>query len=176
LNGVGILKFIDQNMSKALLIVLKNMRLFQPEFMSPQQQFSKIHHTAALTECFIVSINIQHKFSTVKISRIQLSGSHPIVFTVINKPLQFTRRMLLFINADFFHNTLEQAQLIITVNNLKIFHQSGIFPVCTQQTMRQPMESAHPHITQWSFQQVLNTKAHFSCRFIGESDRHNTIS
>ena len=62
LNGVGVLKLIDENLAKALPVVVQHLRRLQPQFVGAQQQLGKIHHAAALAGVFVGGVNTQHGF------------------------------------------------------------------------------------------------------------------
>ena len=60
LNGVGILKLINQDGLKPLLVVLQRLGRFQPQLMRTQEQLCKVNKPAAFTGFFIGGINTHH--------------------------------------------------------------------------------------------------------------------
>ena len=105
LNGVGVLKFIHQNVLKALLVVRQQLWPLQPEFMSAQQQLGKIDQPGALALLFIGLVN-RHLLAHERITFVlNMLRSLTLVFACIDKPLHLPRREPAFIQ---FH-CLEKA-------------------------------------------------------------------
>ena len=54
-----------------------------------------------------------------------------------------------------------------------MLRQTRFLPMLLQQTVRQTMEGAHPKSVTRHLQQVFQTGAHFTRRFIGKGHRHD---
>ncbi len=87
LNGVGVLKLIDQDILKPLLVVLENLRIFQPEFVGAKQNFTKVNHAPALAFGFICCVDLQHGLGVVIIKMFDISRTQAFVFLRVDIPL-----------------------------------------------------------------------------------------
>ena len=56
----------------------------------------------------------------------------PFVLLATDKPLGLLRWPLALINLVFPHHPLDQSQLVVAVQHLKVFGQPGVFPVRAQ--------------------------------------------
>ena len=66
------------------------------------------------------------------------------VFLAIDVPLYLLRRIAAVVDIVFFHQTLDQTHLIITVEYLKILRQFRFPPVLFQQAVCQTMKGTYP--------------------------------
>ncbi len=60
LNAVGVLEFVHQNKRKTALVMLQDVGLVQPQLVSAQQQFGKVHQATALAVLLVGTIDHQH--------------------------------------------------------------------------------------------------------------------
>ncbi|MNI66619.1 hypothetical protein D3C73_1221980 [compost metagenome] len=97
------------------------------------------------------------------------------VLLPIDEPLGLARGPALLIEAKLTDHPLDQALLIITVEDLEVLHQTGFLPVSAQQPMRQAVEGAHPHAGRVDAQQLLNALAHLGGGLVGEGHRQDRV-
>ncbi len=104
---------------------------------------------------------------------LHVRGTQPFIFLRIDEPLRLARRPAGLIQIQFPADALDQAQLIVTVENLEILRQASFFPVCLQQPVSEAMESAHPHAVGRQPQHFLEARAHLARRLVGKRYREN---
>ena len=172
LDGVGILKLIHQNMPEALLVVLQQLRLLQPQLVGAQQQFRKVHQPAPFTGRFIGGIDALHglQIEVAEAGRRQVGSAQALVLAAIDKALHLTRRPAAFIQLQPAANALDQPLLVVGIENLEIAGQTGVLPMGLQQTVRQTVKGPHPQALGADFQHLFNAGAHFPSRLVGEGN------
>ena len=87
----------------------QKIRVVQPEFMSAQQNFAKIHQSLLLAVIFINLIEIPQLATERVGGRNHMGGAAALVFLPIDEPLKLLWRKAAVINVVFFHQTLDQA-------------------------------------------------------------------
>src|SRR5690348_8732030 len=76
----------------------------------------------------------------------------PFILLAVDKPLGLPGWPMAFIHLVFPHHPLDQAQLVIAVEHLKVFRQAGVFPMRQQQAMGNPVFffSSRRRHTRWT--------------------------
>ena len=87
----------------------KQIRVVQPEFMSAQQNFAKIHQPLLLAVVLIYLIEIPQLATERVGGRNHMGGTATLVFLPIDEPLKLLWRKAAVINVVLFHQTLDQA-------------------------------------------------------------------
>ena len=106
-------------MLEAPAIVLKHYSVIAHQFMHTQQQFSKIHHAAALAGRLIVLIQ-PDQLSTIVVTLIlHVLRAQSGVLLCIDKPDDFFGHPASFIQILRFENFLDGALLIVCINDLE---------------------------------------------------------
>ena len=160
-------------MTEALLIMRQQIRVMQPQLVSPKQNFAEVDHAIFLTRLFIQLIQLLHG-TRQRVCR----GDHvrrpaALVFLGIDKPLDLLGRVAGIINIVVFHQTLDHTQLVVAVQNLEILRQSGFLPVLLEQAMCEAMKRADPHAVRRHVQQPFQTPFHFARCLVGKGHRHD---
>ena len=141
--------------------------------MGAQQQLGKVDQPGAIARLLIGLINAQpgllHRIAVA----LDMMWAQPFVFLAVDVPHRLTRRPLLLIQVHRFDQALQQAQLVLAVEDLEILRQTGVKMVRAQQAVRQTMEGADPHAALAGADQLLNTVTHFRCGLVGKGHRHN---
>ena len=96
-----------------------------------------------------------------------------LVFLGVDVPLCLTRRPATLVEIEFSTNALDEAQLIVGIQDLKILRQPGFTPVRLEQAVGEAMEGAHPHPLCADSEHLLDAGAHLAGSFIGERDGEN---
>lgn len=175
LNVVGILEFVDQDIGKALAVVLQNMRLIQPQFVRAQQQLGEIHQPRPIAGFLIGLIHLLPGLLNRVAVALNMVRSQAFVFLAVDVPHRLTRRPLLLIEVHRLNQALKQAQLVFAIEDLEVLRQVGIKVMGAQQPVRQAVESADPHTALGGAHQLTNTMAHLRRRFVGKGHRHNGV-
>ena len=129
MNGVGVLEFVYQDVPEAFLVVRQQARVVAPQVQGTQQQFGKIDHTGALARDLIGLVNIAHGGQEQIAAGLDMFGAQAFVFLAVDKPLCLTHRPALFIQPQFTDHTLDQALLVVAVEDLERLAQAGFLPV-----------------------------------------------
>ena len=145
LDRVGILEFVHQDMGKALLIVLQNVRAITPQLVRTKQQLGKVNRTGPLTRRLIGLVYPDHLLLKRISTMVQVLWPAALVFLCVDKPLGLAGWPLGFIQVELAYYALDQALLVIRIQYLESPGKIRLFPVRAQQSMREAVKSAHPH-------------------------------
>ena len=102
-----------------------------------------------------------------------MRAAQPLIFLCVDIPHGLFGGPARLIQAQVPAHSLNQAELIVTIQYLKILRQAGVLPVCLQQPMSEAMKGTNPHTVGWDLQHFLYTTAHFPGRFIGKGHCQN---
>jgi hypothetical protein len=97
------------------------------------------------------------------------------VFLPVDEPLRLTRRPALFVQAQLADHPLDQALLIVAVENLEGLGSARFLPVRPQQAVRQAVEGADPHAGRVDTHQLLDAMTHLGSGLVGEGHRQNGV-
>ena len=98
----------------------------------------------------------------------------PFVLLATDKPLGLLRWPLALINLVFPYHPLDQSQLVVAVQNLEVLRQPSIFPVRTQQSVRDTMKGAEPKAAGRNVHHLLDAVTHFLGGLVGEGHRQDS--
>jgi len=173
LDGVGILKLIHQDMGKALLIMVQDIQPVPQQLVGTQQQFGKIHRPGTVAGILVGLIDRYHPALVVIPAIIQMLRSTPLILLAVYKPLRLPGRPFCIIQVHLPDNPLEQAKLVIRIQDLEGLGQTCLLPMGSQQAMGQAMEGTDPHAPHRLVQQCLYAVPHLPRCLIGEGYRQN---
>ena len=97
----------------------------------------------------------------------------PFILVSVDKPLHLPWREMGFIEFQRPDGALDQAELIVRIQNLEGLRQTSLFPVGAQKPMGDAMKSADPHGPERHAKQVLDPLAHLARSLVGEGHRHD---
>ena len=160
-------------MPKAFLIVGENLGVVEPQFMGSQQNLAEIDHAAAVTGLFISPVNLQHSLGVAVVEVFDIGGPEAFVFLRVDIPLALFCRPFIFVDLQGAIDALDQPELVVAVENLKVLYQAGFPPVVSKQPVGKPVEGANPHAVKRLAEQRFDAAAHFSCRLVGECNRQD---
>ena len=101
--------------------MLQHLRTLEPQLVSAQQQFGKVHQAGAVAGDLIRPIHLQHGPGKQIPGRgIHMRAAQPLVFLCIDVPHGLLGRPAGLIQPQIPAHALDQAQLIITVQYLEI--------------------------------------------------------
>ncbi len=174
LNSVGVLKLIDENLLKPLLVMTQNFGVFEPKLMRTQKELGKIYEPCPVTGNLIIAINLLH-CSSKKIAwgSIHMGAAQAFILGAIDVPHGLLRRPASVIKLHLAAHPLDQTQLIVTIQYLKILRESCIAPVRLEQTMRQPVKGADPHPLGGDLQHILYAVTHFPGCLVSKCHRQD---
>ena len=100
-----------------------------------------------------------------------VASPKPLILLGVDVPLALLGRPPFFVNLEGSVNPLDQPQLVIRIEDMKIFRQTGFLPVAAQKTVGQAMKSPDPHAAERLPHELFDSAAHLPRRFVGESHR-----
>ena len=111
---IGVLKLVDQNVPKTLLIVGTNGNVVTQKLITTQHQLTKINHALALALRLVGLVNIDLA-ACVRVLRFNVFGAQAVLFATGNKPLQLLGREALVVHAQLLAQTLDCGELVLGV-------------------------------------------------------------
>ena len=96
---VGVLKLIDQNVTKSLLVVATNKFIALQQLIRAQKQFGKIHHAFALALLLVSRIQFHALFAEI-VPGLHRRCTLALIFAGVNEMLQLAGRKFLVVNIE----------------------------------------------------------------------------
>ncbi|MNM52321.1 hypothetical protein D3C81_633980 [compost metagenome] len=175
LHGVGILELVDQHMAEAPLVVFEQAGVVAPQVQGAQQQLGEVDDAGALAGCLVGFIDAAHGAQEQVTTGLDMLRAQAFVFLAVDEPLRLARRPALFIQAQLADHPLDQALLVVAVEDLEVLVQPRLLPVRAQQAVRQAVEGAYPHAGRVDAHQLLDTLAHLGSGLVGEGHRQDRV-
>ena len=101
--------------------------------------------------------------------------SQAFVFLRVDEPLDLLRHPAGVVDLEVLDQPLDQAQLVVRVDDLEILRQIGLAPVSPQHAMREAVKGADPEMLYGQIQQRLDTAAHLRGGLVRERYREQAI-
>ena len=163
-------------MAEALLVVVQQHRVLQPQLVRSQQQLGEIDQPRALAALLVGGVDLEHGGAEeVAGRRLDVLRAPALVLLRVDPPGHLARREAAFIQLQIGADALEQPHLVVLVEHLERLGQARFLPVQAQQPVRQAVESAHPHAAGAVAQQRFDPAAHFRRRLVGEGDGQDAV-
>ena len=176
LDGVGVLELVHQQVPEALLVVVQQHRVLEPQLVRAQQQFGEIHQARALAALLVGLVDLEHGGAEeVAAARLDVLRAPALVLLRVDPPGHLARREAAFVEFEVGADALEQAHLVVLVEHLEGLGQAGLLPVQAQQAVRQAVEGADPHAARAVAQQRLDAAAHLGGGLVGEGDGQDAV-
>ena len=175
LNGVAVLKLIDQDVLKALLVVVEQRGCLLQKFQGTQQQFGEIHQPKTLAGFLVMRIDPDEGLLVTVAIVLNLRRPSALFFLAVDEPLDLARRPVTFVEVKFFQGTPDDTVLIIRIQDLKSFGQPRELMMVSQDAVGQPVESADPHAAHRKAQKVLDPFAHLVGGLVGKGYRQHGV-
>lgn len=162
-------------MPETLLVVLQQAGMVAPQFQRTQQQLGEVHRPGARAGGFVGFIDVAQGGEEMIATGLDILRAQAFVLLPVDEPLRLAGRPALLVQAQLADHPLDQALLVIAVEDLEILRQPRLTPVRAQQPMGQAMEGPYPHALRADAQQLLNALAHFRRRLVGKGDRQDAV-
>ena len=146
LGTVGILIFVDHHIAEAVLIVGEHVAVGLQDHQHVEQQIAEIAgiHRAQAILILLVEFPATTVGELLPLARIDIGGSQAPVLPAIDQPGELARRPALLVEIGGGKQLLEQAKLIVGVENGEARRQPDQFGVAAQHPRGDRMESAEP--------------------------------
>ncbi len=175
LHGVGVLELVHQDMPEAPLVVLQQAWVIAPQIQGAQQQFGEVDQPGAGAGGLVGSVDAQLGGEEQVAGRLDMLRAQAFVLLPVDEPLRLAGRPALLVQAQLADHPLDQALLVVAVEDLEVFRQLGFLPVRAQQAMGQAVEGADPHALRALAEHLLDALAHLGRGLVGESDRQHAV-
>ena len=162
-------------MPEALAIMRQQRRVVAQQLQASEQQLAEVDQSAALAGELIALVEIDHLHHVGIAVGIDLMRTQPLFLAARDERLHLTRRIALVVDAVVLEQSLDQPELVIAVDDLKVLGQAGVLPVGTQQPMSDGVKGADPHMAQRQAQQSLEASTHLPGGLVGEGHRQHGV-
>ena len=169
---VGVLEFVDQDVTKTPLVMLANGRVVPQQLVAAQHQFAKIDHAFALALRFIQRVNLGF-LAAVLVANRHVLGALAVFLAGGNEPLQLLGREAVVVNIELLAQPLDGRELVLRIQDLERRRQIGQLVVRPQEAVAQAVKGANPHAAYIDRQHRRQAGQHFLGRFVGEGHRQN---
>ena len=144
-----------------------------PQVEGAQQEFGEVDDPGAHAGGLVGFIDAAHGRQEQIAAGLDMLRAQAFVFLAVDEPLRLTRRPTLLVEAQLADHPLDQALLVIAVEDLEGLGQARLLPVRPQQAVRQAVEGAYPHAGRADAHQLLNAVAHLGSGLVGEGHRQD---
>ena len=165
---VGILKLIDEDMPKALLVMPAQRFVALQQLVTAQQQLREIDHAFALALRLVGFVKFD-ALSRPVVPGFDGGRAQALLLLRIDEVAEFARRVFFVIDVERFQQALDGRLLVAGIKDLEQLRQAGIAMVGAQQPVAQTMEGADPHAFDIDRQHGGQPRQHFLGRLVGES-------
>ncbi|MNZ35787.1 hypothetical protein D3C78_531910 [compost metagenome] len=162
-------------MAEAPLVVLQQARAVAPEVEGAQQQFGEVDHPGARAGGLVGFVDLQHGAEEQVAAGLDVLRADALVLLPVDEPLGLARRPALLVEAELADHPLDQALLVVAVEDLEVLGKARFLPVGAQQAVRQAVEGADPHARRVDAQQLLDALAHLGGGLVGEGHRQDRV-
>ncbi len=98
-----------------------------------------------------------------------------LVFLRIDEPLDFLGHPAAVVDLEIFQQALDQAQLVVRIDDLEILRQLRFLPVSPQQAMSEAMKRADPQMVDGHAEQRLDAATHLGRCLVGKRDGQQAL-
>ena len=156
-------------------VMRQQLSVVAPQLVRAQQQLGKIDQPATRANFFVRLIKRDH-LAAIRIAIVvEVLRSQAFVFLAVNKILNVARHPATIVDLEVFEQALDQAQLIVRVDDLKILRQARFAPMPSQQPVCEAVKSAYPQVIDGRAEQALNATAHLSSGFVGKRNGEQAL-
>ncbi len=173
LRDIRVLILVDQNIFEALLILPKNIRVLAEQADTFQKKIAEVGGV----ECFETFLVRDVELLALAIGEAggfagrNLVGRQPAVFPAVQNHRKNARRPAFFVELFGFQYLLDEADLVVDVQNREIRLQADHFGVAAQDFHANRMERAHPrHALDHLADHLADAVLHLARRLVGEGD------
>ena len=164
---VGVLELVDQQVTKAPLVVRPQGFVVAQQLVAAQQQLGEIDDAFALA-LFVVGLpDLDHR-ARLTVADLDVLGAQAVVLRARDEPRHLLRREALLVEIHRLDDALHRRNRVLCIEDLERLRQRGRLPVHAQEAVRQPMEGADPHAAHVHRQHRADARQHFLGCLVGE--------
>ena len=173
LRHVGVLVLVHQHVLELLLVLGKHVRIFLEQAQALEQQVAEVDGVQHLQPRLIVGIELRALAVAIGGA---FAGRHLVrrqaaVLPAVNVSGELAGRPALLIDALGLDELLQQAQLIVGVENREVRLQANQLGVAAKHLHAYGVEGAEPgHALDHAADEAANALLHFARGLVGEGD------
>ena len=176
LDGVGILILVDHDVFEAALIVRQHVAVSLQDDEHVKQQVAEIARVQRFQSILILLV--EFAAAAVRIAfgfpGVDIGGGKPLVLPLIDQPRQAARRKALFVDVRCDDQLLEQAELIVGIEDGEVAVQPHQLGMATQHLRADRVEGAEPrHPLDDVAHHLAHAVPHLARGLVGEGDGQN---
>ena len=176
LGHVGVLVLVDQQVLEALVILGEDVVVGGEQGQAVEQQIAEIGGVEGLEPRLVGGVNLQQLAAgeIARVPRIYLVGGQPLVLPALDDGVQEPRRPALGIDILGLEDLLDQADLVVLIEDREIGFKPDQLGMTAQHTGGDGMKRAQDQAFGGAgADQRLDPPAHLAGRLVGEGDGEN---
>ena len=176
LRDIGVLIFVDQHISEAPLVFFQNLRVILEDGDGFQQQIAKIGGVQGLQSPLIETVEIAAAAvgEALSVAFRNAGGRKAAVLPAVDHGGERARGPALLVDVLGRHHLLDQAKLIVGIEDGKIGLQPDELGMAAQDARADGMKSAEPlHAFDRAADQGPDAFLHLARGFVSEGDGQN---
>src|SRR5205085_341693 len=175
LDGVGVLELIDQHVLEAPPVVRKERGVVAPQLEGAQQQLREVHDARARARGLVRGVEPDQLTARRIVLVLELPRAAAFVLVGIDVPLHLARHPARLVELRRPDDLLDEALLILGVEDLKALSEVRLAPVQPQQPVRNAVKGADPQSAARHTEQPLDATAHLPRRLVGEGHGQDAV-
>ena len=128
--------------------------------MATQEELGKIHQSPLKAKGLVGFVDLQKRFGEVVAPRFYMPCPTPLILLPIDEPGHLARGPALFVKIEAAEDPLDQALLVIRIENLKVFGKARFLPVGPQEAMGEAVKGADPKLARGNGNELLKPRPH----------------
>ena len=175
LDGVGVLELVHQHVAEAGAVVLDEPRCLAPQLVAPEQQLGEVHHAVALAGFLVGLVQLDHLPARRVAVVLEVLGAQALVLLRVDEPRHLARHPARLVEAEPADQALDEALLVLGVEDREALRQAGLAPVHAQQPVRDAVEGADPQRCRGQAELRLDARTHLARRLVGEGHGEDAV-
>ncbi len=175
LHQVGVLVFVHQNVAEHAVILRQHVGLLAQDLRHVQQQIAEVRGVQCAQPGLVRSVQFARAAAGEVgiLRRRHAGGSQPAILPALDHRHQCGRRPSFGVHAFGFHDLLQQAQLVVGIQDGEARRQADQVRVAAQHARAQGVERAEPQAFDRPAEDGADAFAHFAGGLVGEGHREH---
>ena len=144
LDGVRVLKLIDQHVAKAPPVMREELGLIAPQLKGAQQELGEIDDPIPRAGRLVLAVEPDELAACRIAAVLQILRPASLILVGIDEPLHLARHPAGLIQVLRLDDLADEALLVLGVQDLEALRQTRLAPVQSQQPMGDAVEGADP--------------------------------
>ena len=172
LRDVGVLVFVDQDVAEAAVVVGQHVGVVQEQRQAVQQQIAEIGGVQLLQAVLILRVDLHGAAvgEVAALGRRDLVGRQAAILPALDDAGEHAGRPALVVDAFGLQQLLQQADLVVGVEDGEIGLQPDQLGMAAQHARADGMEGAEPQPVGGAADLAADPLPHLARRLVGEGD------